>query len=799
MGCELPEEQLWSWIDRAAPELEPHLAGCPRCRQLAQEIRAGIRGGAIGLQALAPPLPDRIGSYTVAGFLGEGGQGVVYAAEQHAPRRPVALKVLKAGRFVGKNDLRHFEREIQSMAALQHPGIATIYEAGRTDDGQHFLAMELIRGAPLNHYVRDRALPLRDRLELFCNVCDAVRYAHEHGVIHRDLKPSNILVTAAGQPKILDFGLARPTDGDAALVQSLTQGGQIVGTLRYMSPEQARSDARAVGFGSDVYALGVILYELLTDQAPYEVSREIPDAVRTICEVSPCRPSATVGGDGRPARHLRGDLETIVLKALEKEPARRYAAVADLAADVRRYLDGEAIVARRSSRPYVLRRKLRRYRAGALLAAGMLVLALLAAAGGVWWKHRELAAARRHLLLLQDALERGVYAGRDGNAQEMYQRFPELPEALLVLCQAELRVPGTGGRRANPISRLEAALAQDPSRCECAALLAEIYRGTDGEERAREAQAVAARDPPQTAEAWYLRSFATLSPQRAAACAHAAVTRDSSDVLAWERLARASVITGDLDEALRAAEKLLDIGEDPGEWPLFRGSILARLGRYEEAIQTYDHALSLNPRKRTAYHQRAHVWRRLGDYSRAVADYTKAIELTLAAGGNTVWTQYQRATAEWIGGNADAAAEDYRQARPGPTYYCDARRYIILRDCGHVAEANELLQRALANVGDDVWLKSILRCLAGELAPEDLIAEAAAYDRPDRRCEAYYYAAETYRLAARMDLAQEYFKQCVGTGLVYDPHNFPEPMNEYELAEWRLLQLAARGAAASQP
>ena len=127
--------------------LEPHLADCPRCRQLAQEIRGGIRGGTLGLEALAPPLPDCIGSYTITGLLGEGGQGMVYAAEQQTPRRPVALKVLKAGRFVGTHDLRHFQREIQSMAALQHPGIATIYEAGRTADGQHFLAMELIKGA----------------------------------------------------------------------------------------------------------------------------------------------------------------------------------------------------------------------------------------------------------------------------------------------------------------------------------------------------------------------------------------------------------------------------------------------------------------------------------------------------------------------------------------------------------------------------------------------------------------------------------------------------------------------------
>ena len=193
---------------------------------------------------------------------------------------------------------------------------------------------------------------------------------------------------------------------------------------------------------------------------------------------------------------------------------------------------------------------------------------------------------------------------------------------------------------------------------------------------------------------------------------------DAGHALAWERLARASVITADPNEALRAADQLLAIGTDPVEWTLFRGSILARLGRFDEAIRTYDQAVSLNPRNRDAYHQRAHVWRRLGKYREAVADYTKALDLATAAGGNGVWTQYQRATAQWIGGNPEAAAEDYRQARAGPTFYSDARRYIVLRDCGRAEEANDVLRTALRSVPDDARPKSVFAAWRVSWLPE---------------------------------------------------------------------------------
>ncbi|MCH8807225.1 MAG: protein kinase, partial [Planctomycetes bacterium] len=239
MSCDITEERLWSWIDRSAPELDEHLAGCSRCRDLAEEVRRDMQHVSI---ATAPPhdrLPERIGSYTVSRLIGEGGQGLVYEAEQQTPRRRVALKVLKNGDGGRNRDVRLFEREVESLARLEHSGIASIYEAGRTEDGRNYFAMELIDGAPLNTYVRERGLTLRDRLGLFTRICDSVTYAHQRGVIHRDLKPSNILVDQGGAPHILDFGLARTTDSDVTLTLTEDDVGKIQGTLPYMCPEQA--------------------------------------------------------------------------------------------------------------------------------------------------------------------------------------------------------------------------------------------------------------------------------------------------------------------------------------------------------------------------------------------------------------------------------------------------------------------------------------------------------------------------------------------------------------------------------
>ena len=252
--------------------------------------------------------------------------GIVYEAEQQSPRRRVALKVVRGGQFVDETYLRMFRREAETLARLVHPNIAAIYEAGRTEDGQHFFTMELVTGRTLSAFARERLggerpgpEALRERLRLFATVCQAVNHAHQRGVIHRDLKPSNIVVSESGEVKVLDFGLARITDADVAVGTVMTELGKIWGTLPYMSPEQTRGDSREIDFRSDVYSLGVVLYELISGSLPYDTQAgSLVHAVRTICEEPPRPLRESAGGAA-----IDADLRTIVAKALEKDPERQ--------------------------------------------------------------------------------------------------------------------------------------------------------------------------------------------------------------------------------------------------------------------------------------------------------------------------------------------------------------------------------------------------------------------------------------------------------------------------------------------
>jgi WD40 repeat protein/predicted Ser/Thr protein kinase len=342
-----------------------------------------------------------VGHYRIVRMIGEGGMGAVYEAEQEFPRRTVALKVIKPG-LATPQLLRRFEQESQALGRLQHVGIAQIYEAGAADTGfgpQPYFAMEFIRGKTLQEFASDRQLNYRDRMNIMAKVAEAVHHAHQRGLIHRDLKPGNILVDDAGQPKILDFGVARATDGDAQATMQ-TDIGQLVGTLAYMSPEQVSADPLELDTRSDVYALGVILYELLAGRMPYTISKKLHETMEAIREHDAARLSSV-------NKNYRGDIETIVAKALEKDKTRRYGSAAELSADIGRYLKDEPIIARPPSATYQMQKFARRHTG---LVVGMVLAVVVLIAGAVFSTYQARVARFER--------DRAIVAGQQARSAE---------------------------------------------------------------------------------------------------------------------------------------------------------------------------------------------------------------------------------------------------------------------------------------------------------------------------------------------------------------------------------------------
>jgi len=309
--------------------------------------------------------------YEVLEELPRGGQAVVYKAIQKATKRTVALKVLLQGPYASPRARYRFEREVDLAASLRHTNIVTIYDSGIAR-GQYYFAMEYIEGRPLDQYVQTAGLSLREIMAIFNKVCSAVVYAHQRGVMHRDLKPSNILVDANSEPHILDFGLAKLTDSSEQVTQETVMTsipGKVIGTLAFMSPEQASGQPSAIDVRTDVYSLGMVLYKVLTDNFPYEVSGSMLTVLRNIQEVEPIRPSKFV-------RRFNSEVEAMLLKALAKEPGHRYQSAAELQHDVEYWLKGLPITARSDSSIYLLCKLLKRHRYTSTVV-GLLLLIVL--------------------------------------------------------------------------------------------------------------------------------------------------------------------------------------------------------------------------------------------------------------------------------------------------------------------------------------------------------------------------------------------------------------------------------------
>ncbi len=391
---------------------------------------------------------DKIGRYKLREKIGEGGCGVVYVAEQEEPvRRRVALKVIKLGMDT-KQVIARFEAERQALAMMDHPNIAKVLDAGATDTGRPYFVMELVKGIRITDYCDQNNLPTEERLKLFTQVCQAIQHAHQKGIIHRDIKPSNILVTlhdGVPVPKVIDFGIAKATEGRLTDMTVYTELHQFIGTPAYMSPEQAEMSGLDIDTRSDIYALGVLLYELLTGKTPFDakelIAAGLDEMRRTIREKEPARPSTCLStmlaadlttvarhrqSDAPKLIHLlRGDLDWIVMKSLEKDRTRRYETANGLAADIRRHLENEAVLARPPSNLYRFQKSVRRNRLAFAAATAVTAALIVGLTVSTWMFFKEKVARQRAVVAEQRAQQSALAETKQREKAEQLRRTAE--------------------------------------------------------------------------------------------------------------------------------------------------------------------------------------------------------------------------------------------------------------------------------------------------------------------------------------------------------------------------------------
>jgi non-specific serine/threonine protein kinase/serine/threonine-protein kinase len=735
--------------------------------------------------------PERIGLFRILQVLGEGGMGIVYEAEQTQPvRRRVALKVMRLGMDT-KEVVARFEAERQALAVMEHANIAKVFEAGVTQRGRPYFVMETVRGVPLNEYCDNRKLSTRERLELFVPVCQAVQHAHQKGVIHRDLKPSNVLVTeqeGTPVPKIIDFGIAKATGQRLTEKTVVTMHGQAMGTPAYMSPEQAEMSGLDVDTRTDIYSLGVMLYELLVGHLPIdpkELGLQAFIARLVLRETNPPTPSARLGGLGQTQgsvaasrrtdagalrRELRGDLDWIVMKAMEQDRTRRYETANALAFELGRYLRDEPVLARPPSAAYRFGKFVRRHRAGvaaaALAALALLVGAVLATAGMVRATRAERATAREaeaarqvsdFLVGLFEVSDPGQARGNTITAREILDRGADkISTELTDQPRVQGRLMATMGEVYRALGLYDAAgeLAErslvireealSPEHEDVAAsldLLGSVYRFQGQYEEAEAAllRALAIREELygtddlrvvgtleglantyteqgkyDEAEPLMLRVVAIREEVMGPDDPVLARTLSNTGALYWRQ--------GDVEQAEPYLRRALAIREDvlgPDDPDLADGYnnlgvLYWTLGRYDEAEESYGRARE--------------IW------SRALAPdhpYMAAIQNNLA---ETHWVQGEYAEAEALFLQALAIKEDILEPDHPSIAVSLNGLANVYRDMGRLAAAEPLYRRALrirqrVLQADDPAIAETLADFARMLREAGREAEAGALER----------------------------------------------------------------------